>query len=150
MMRFSSTVRVIYRHTMWAEMGPLSPAPEWHAAVAAMLAIGMCNFRNISRSIFFFDSHFFALRFTVVSHCPKIWFANCDAKPDKLFPVVYTKLPASPVILWRVMGWQAKMASVEFWISWRIAKRLHWQVPIKTSKHVLCWVPSGLFRYMPF
>ena len=80
----------------------------------------------------FLESHFFALRFAV----PQIWFANCDAKPDKLLPVFYkTKrgtewdpFPALQSSLRKrvVAGDQVFISSVGFvciqeaWWTWRV------------------------------
>ena len=57
-------------------MGPLLPAPERRATVAdcdcwRSRSIVMCNARLQNFVFDFFDSHFFALRFTVVLQCPK-------------------------------------------------------------------------------
>ena len=47
---------------------------------------------NLHRFAFdFFDSHFFALWFAVVSQCPEIDSQNCDAKLDKLLPNITAK-----------------------------------------------------------
>ena len=71
---------------------PLSPAPRRRSSVQPdydcwqSRLIAICNALLHGLAFDFFDLHFFALWFAVVSQCPRIRFANCDAKPDKLLP----------------------------------------------------------------